>query len=115
MSALSMQQAVDATGWSPRMLRYLEQANLVTAQRSPGGHRLFSPRQIERLRQLKILLDQFGIGITDLGFERRMRTEPELARGIDEWFGALHRVSEPAAAGIFRRLAAETPDSNIGT
>jgi adenosylhomocysteinase len=111
MSALSMQQAVDTTGWSPRMLRYLEQANLVTAQRSPGGHRLYSPRQVERLRQLKVLLDQYGIGITDLAFERRMRTEPDLARSVDEWFGAIHRVSESPAAGLFRRLAAEAADN----
>ena len=102
-----MQQTVDSTGWSPRMLRYLEQANLVTAQRSPGGHRLYSARQVERLRQLKVLLDRHDIGITDLAFERRMRTEPDLARSIDEWFGALHRISEPSTASIFRRLAAE--------
>ncbi|HEY5335831.1 MAG TPA: MerR family DNA-binding transcriptional regulator [Mycobacteriales bacterium] len=40
MTSLTMQQAAETTGWSPRMLRYLEHSGLVTAQRSPGGHRL---------------------------------------------------------------------------
>ena len=109
MKPLTIAQAVETTGWSQRMLRYLEQAGLVTALRSPGGHRLYGERQIERLRQLKSLIEQFGIGITDLAFEMRMRTEPDLARSIDDWFGAIHRVAEPPRAGIYRRLTAETP------
>ena len=36
MQSLSMQQAAEATGWSQRMLRYLEQAGLVAALRTPG-------------------------------------------------------------------------------
>src|ERR1700712_4507247 len=108
MKPLTIAQAVETTGWSQRMLRYLEQAGLVTALRTAGGHRLYGERQIERLRQLKDLLEQFDIGITDLAFEMRMRTEPVLARSIDDWFGAIHRVSESPRAGIYRRLTAET-------
>ena len=48
MKPLTMHQAVETTGWSQRMLRYLEQHGLVTSMRSPGGHRLYGPRQIER-------------------------------------------------------------------
>jgi adenosylhomocysteinase len=108
MKPLTIAQAVETTGWSQRMLRYLEQAGLVTALRTSGGHRLYGERQIERLRQLKDLLEQFDIGISDLAFEMRMRTEPDLARSIDDWFGAIHRVSESPRAGIYRRLTAET-------
>nr|MDQ6936558.1 adenosylhomocysteinase [Actinomycetota bacterium] len=107
MKPLTMHQAVETTGWSPRMLRYLEQAGVVTAQRSPGGHRLYGERQIERLRQLKSLIEQFDLGITDVAFELRMRTEPDLARSLNDWFGAIHRVGEPRRAGIYRRLTAE--------
>jgi adenosylhomocysteinase len=103
-STLTMHEAADTTGWSPRMLRYLEEHGLVTARRSPGGHRLYPPRQIERLRQLKDLLDQHGLGITDLAYELRTRTEPELARDVDAWFGSLHRVVGPEQ--VYRRLAA---------
>ena len=37
MERMTIQQAAEATGWSQRMLRYLEQAGLVAALRTPGG------------------------------------------------------------------------------
>ncbi|MEP6851898.1 MAG: adenosylhomocysteinase, partial [bacterium] len=107
MKPLTIQQAVETTGWSQRMLRYLEQAGVVTAQRSPGGHRLYGRRQIDRLIQLKSLIERFDLGISDVAFELRTRTEPELARSLDDWFGAIHRVAEPPRAGIYRRLTAD--------
>ncbi len=105
MQAMTIQQAAEATGWSQRMLRYLEQAGLVAALRTPGGHRLYGPRQIERLQRLRDLLAEHDIGITDIAFELRMRTDPGLARSVDEWFGAVHRAAPPPGAGIYRRLA----------
>src|SRR5579875_192757 len=104
---MTMQQAAIATGWSQRMLRYLEQAGLVAALRTPGGHRHYGPRQIERLQKLRELIDGHGLGITDIAFELRMRTEPQLARAVDDWFGPIHRAAAPPEAGIFRRLATE--------
>jgi adenosylhomocysteinase len=108
MQSMSIQQAAEATGWSQRMLRYLEQAGLVSALRTAGGHRLYGARQIERLQKLRELIDEHGIGITEIAFELRMRTDPHLARAVDEWFGPIHRSAAPAGAGIYRRLA--TPD-----
>ena len=79
MQTMTIQQAAEATGWSQRMLRYLEQAGLVAALRTPGGHRHYGPRQIERLQSLRDLIDEHDLGITDIAFELRMRTDP-LAR-----------------------------------
>jgi adenosylhomocysteinase len=107
MRTLTIQQAADATGWSQRMLRYLEQAGLVAALRTPGGHRTYGPRQIERLQRLRDLLAEHGIGITDIAFELRMRTDPGLARAVDEWFGAIHRATASVESGIYRRLTSE--------
>ena len=109
MKSLTMQQAADATGWSQRMLRYLEQAGLVTALRTAGGHRHYGPRQIERLQRLRDLLAEYDLGITDIAFELRMRTDAQLARAVEEWFGPIHRAAAPPEAGIYRRLAAEGP------
>jgi adenosylhomocysteinase len=105
MQTLTIQQAADMTGWSQRMLRYLEQAGLVTALRTPGGHRLYGPRQIERLQRLRQLLDQHDLGITDVAFELRMRTDAQLARAVDEWFGPLHRTTPPPEATLYRKLS----------
>jgi adenosylhomocysteinase len=105
MQSLTIQQAAEATGWSQRMLRYLEQAGLVAALRTPGGHRHYGPRQIERLQGLRELIDGHRLGITDIAFELRMRTDPQLARAVDDWFGPIHRSAAPPGAGIYRRLA----------
>jgi adenosylhomocysteinase len=103
--ALTIQQAAEVTGWSPRMLRYLERSGLVHPMRTPGGHRTYPPRQVERLRSLKELTERFEIGPSDVVFELRLRTEPELGQALDEWFGALHRTAAPARASLYRRLA----------
>src|SRR3954447_25048533 len=107
MQSLTMHEAAEATGWSQRMLRYLEQAGLVAALRTAGGHRHYGPRQIERLQGLRELIDAHGLGITEMAFELRMRTDPKLARAVDEWFGPVHRAAAPPEAGIYRRLTAE--------
>jgi adenosylhomocysteinase len=109
MQSLTIQQAAEATGWSQRMLRYLEQAGLVATLRTPGGHRHYGPRQIERLQKLRELIDHHELGITDIAFELRMRTDPPLARAVDEWFGPIHRSAAPPEADIYRRLA--TPET----
>jgi adenosylhomocysteinase len=108
---LTMQQASEATGWSQRMLRYIEQAGLVATQRTPGGHRLYGPRQVDRLRSLRTLIDEQGIGLTDIAFELRMRTDDSLFRSVDRWFGALHRASPAPGSGLYRRLADDVLDS----
>ncbi len=110
MQTMTIQQAAEATGWSQRMLRYLEQAGLVAALRTPGGHRHYGPRQIERLQGLRDLLAEHGLTIADIAFERRMRTDPQVARAVDAWFGAIHRHTAPPEAGIYRRLAAYESD-----
>src|SRR3954463_3588800 len=105
MQSLSIAQAAEATGWSQRMLRYLEQAGLVSALRTPGGHRHYGPRQIERLQKLRELIDGHGLGITDIAFELPMGRDPPLARAGDDWLGPIHRFAAPPGAGMYRRLA----------
>jgi adenosylhomocysteinase len=113
MQSMSIQQAAEATGWSQRMLRYLEQAGLVAALRTAGGHRHYGPRQIERLQKLRELIDEHGLGITEIAFELRMRTDPVVARAVDEWFGPLHRAAAPPGADIYRRLATTEPNEHV--
>jgi adenosylhomocysteinase len=107
MAGMSIQQAAETTGWSPRMLRYLERSGLAKPLRTQGGHRTYGPRQLQRLRNLKALVERFHIGPSDVAFELRTRTDPELAHALDEWFGAVHRVAAPPSASFYRRMADE--------
>src|SRR3954464_8271257 len=91
MAALTIHEAAQTTGWSPRMLRYIEQLGLVESPRSAAGYRLYGPAQLQRLRTLKELLDAHGLELGDVGFALRLRKEPALAEALDEWFEATPR------------------------
>lgn len=86
MNPLTIHEAAETTGWSPRMLRYIEQTGLVAAERSASGYRLYGPQQLQRLRTLRELLTEYGVSLTEMGFARRLRSESELADAVQAWF-----------------------------
>ena len=88
MPALTIHEAATTTGWSPRMLRYVEQLGLVVPPRSASGYRLYGPAQLQRLRTLRELLDRWDLELGDVGVALRLRREPELATALDGWFEA---------------------------
>jgi MerR family transcriptional regulator/heat shock protein HspR len=47
----------------PQTLRHYERIGLVVPARSPGNLRLYSPRDIERLRKICRLTDELGINL----------------------------------------------------
>jgi len=57
---LTIHEAAATTGWSSRMLRYIEEAGLVVPRRSDSGYRLYGPAELQRLRTLRELLESFG-------------------------------------------------------
>jgi DNA-binding transcriptional MerR regulator len=85
---LTINEAAETTGWSPRMLRYLETVGLIEPARTGSGYRVFGPEQLQRLRTLKELLERFGCGLSDVAFAKRLRDEQELGRALDGWFDA---------------------------
>jgi DNA-binding transcriptional MerR regulator len=85
VTALTVSEAAARTGWSPRMLRYLERADLVVPDRSASGYRLYGIRELNQLRSLRDLRDTFGVEITDVAFAARLRREPELRATVDSW------------------------------
>jgi MerR family transcriptional regulator, copper efflux regulator len=82
---LTVQEAAEATGWSPRMLRYVEQRGLVVPQRSAAGYRLYGEPELERLRSLRTLLDETGLEIGDVAVALRLRNEPTLREAVHTW------------------------------
>jgi len=113
MDALTINEAAQTTGWSPRMLRYIERAGLLTLRRSSGGYRLYGPEQLQRLRTLRQLLTRFQIGLAELGFARRLRTEPELARAVEAWFETEPARPDFVAPGDWLRWEQEKHEALI--
>ncbi len=85
MQSLTINEASATTGWSARMLRYVEQAGLVAPARSASGYRLYGAAELQRLRTLKELLARFDISLSDVAFARRMASEAELRDAVQAW------------------------------
>jgi MerR family copper efflux transcriptional regulator len=85
MEALTIHEAAASTGWSARMLRYIERAGLLELPRSAAGYRLYGPPQLQRLRTLRTLLEEQRIALAEVGFAARLRREPALAAKIEHW------------------------------
>ena len=88
MEPLTVGKAAAETGWSARMLRYLEEHGLVVPARTGGGYRVYGLPELNRLRSLRDLRRRFGIDPSDLAFALRLRREPELRRAVDGWLAA---------------------------
>ena len=85
MERLRVSEAADRSGWSARMLRYLEDANLVVPDRSASGYRLYGIRELNQLRSLAALRRRFRVEIADVAFAARLRREPDLRAAVDTW------------------------------
>ncbi len=61
----------------PQTLRYYERVGLIRPQRSKGNRRLYSPRDIERLRAINRLVDDLGVNLAgvEVIFNMRRRME----------------------------------------
>jgi MerR family transcriptional regulator, copper efflux regulator len=93
MDAPHIGHAAAHTGWSARMLRYLEQHGLVVPPRSAGGYRQYGLRELNQLRSLAELRSRFGLSIGDVAFALRLRREPELRAAVDGWLAGVDDTS----------------------
>jgi MerR family copper efflux transcriptional regulator len=88
MEGITVGAAAARTGWSARMLRYLEEQGLVVPRRTRGGYRLYALGELNQLRALRELRQRFSIELGDLAFAARLRREPELRKAVDGWLAA---------------------------
>ena len=70
--------AAELVGMHPQTLRMYEAKGLVRPQRTPGGTRLYSETDIERLRIVQRLTNEVGLNLA--GVELVLRMEDELRR-----------------------------------
>lgn len=113
--ALTIQEAAETTGWSSRMLRYIERTGLVAPARSPAGYRLYGPAELQRLRTLRELLDERELALSDVGFAARLRDEPELRTAVEQWLEAEARRPAHVAPDEWLRLEQEKHQRLLST
>lgn len=61
----------------PQTLRYYERVGLIRPHRSKGNRRIYSPRDIDRLRAIARLVDDLGVNLAgvEVIFHMRRRME----------------------------------------
>jgi DNA-binding transcriptional MerR regulator len=107
MDALTIHEAAQTTGWSARMLRYVERLGLIEPRRSPSGYRIYGAGELQRLRTLRELLDEHGISLGDVAFAQRLRRERDLRTAVDGWLEAEPRRPETVSADDWLRWEQE--------
>jgi MerR family transcriptional regulator/heat shock protein HspR len=70
--------AAELVGMHPQTLRLYEAKGLVRPARTPGGTRLYSDADVERLRLIQRLTTELGLNLA--GVEHVLRLEDELRR-----------------------------------
>jgi MerR family transcriptional regulator, copper efflux regulator len=85
MHGLSVGAAAEQTGWTPRMLRYLERSRLVVPRRTDSGYRAYGLRELTQLRSLRELREHFEVGIAEMAFAARLEREPALRAAVRRW------------------------------
>jgi MerR family copper efflux transcriptional regulator len=88
MDGLTINEAAETTGWSSRMLRYIEREGLIAPRRSESGYRLYGAAELQRLRTLRELLDEHELSLGDVGFALRLDGDQSLQAAIESWLRA---------------------------
>ena len=107
MDGLTIQEAAATTGWSSRMLRYIEREGLIAPRRSGSGYRLYGPEELQRLRTLRELLERYDMRLGDAGFALRLSREPELEQAVRAWLEASPTKPDDVPASAWLRWEQE--------
>ena len=115
LEALTINEAAEITGWSARMLRYVERIGLVQAARSASGYRLYGPAELQRLRTLRELLERFEVALGEVGFALRLRREAPLREAIEGWLSAAPARPEHVTTADWLRFEQEKHQRLLST
>jgi MerR family transcriptional regulator, heat shock protein HspR len=88
--------AAELVGMHPQTLRVYEQKGLVRPKRTAGNTRLYSERDVERLRLIQRLTTEVGLNLA--GVELVLRMEDELKRAQAQIARLERRLREEVAA-----------------
>jgi|SRR5690625_2099178 len=89
--------AAEMAGMHPQTLRQYDRLGLVSPRRTPGGGRRYSPRDVDRLREVQRLSQEDGVNL--VGIKRILELEnevDELRARLAEFAGATDYLPVPA-------------------
>jgi len=92
--------AAELVGMHPQTLRIYENKGLVRPGRTPGGTRLYSERDLDRLRLIQRLTTELGLNLA--GVSRVITLEDELAQ-MRARFDRLEREMREAIDQVHRQ------------
>ena len=92
--------AADIVGMHPQTLRIYESKGLVRPGRTPGGTRLYSEHDLERLREIQRLTTELGLNLA--GVRRVLALEDELA-ALRQRLDRLEREMDDAVQSVHRQ------------
>ncbi|HXF98155.1 MAG TPA: helix-turn-helix transcriptional regulator [Gaiellaceae bacterium] len=96
--------AAELVGMHPQTLRLYEAKGLVRPARTPGGTRLYSDQDIERLRLIQRLTSELGLNLA--GVEHVLRLQDEVER-LRERLERLERELREEIASVHRSYKRE--------
>jgi MerR family transcriptional regulator, heat shock protein HspR len=96
--------AADLVGMHPQTLRIYEQKGLVRPKRTAGNTRLYSERDLERLRLIQRLTSELGLNLA--GVEQVLRLEDQL-RKMQARFDRLEREMRERMRDVERQYKRE--------
>ena len=96
--------AAELVGMHPQTLRLYEQKGLVRPKRTAGNTRLYSERDVERLRLVQRLTTELGLNLA--GVEHVLRLEDQLQR-MQRRLERLEREMREAVASVHRQYRRE--------
>jgi MerR family transcriptional regulator, heat shock protein HspR len=102
--------AAELAGMHPQTLRVYEQRGLVRPQRTAGNTRLYSDRDIERLRLIQRLTTDLGLNLA--GVERVLRLEDDLQqmrRRLERMESEMRRALDDVHRSYRRDLVVYSP------
>ena len=92
--------AAELVGMHPQTLRMYEAKGLVRPGRTPGGTRLYSEADLDRLRAIQRLTSELGLSLTGVGRVLAMEDELEQLRAR---FARLEREMREAVDTVHRQ------------
>ena len=95
--------AAELVGMHPQTLRMYETKGLVRPQRTPGGTRLYSEADIERLRIVQRLTSEVGLNLAGVELVLRLEDELRKAHSQIERLRAQHRRDVQKVHKQYRR------------